>query len=218
MTGTVTSDQLGAFANEHLLYEVEMLRELTAKLKEVVEHARAGHDVDEVYPVVVRNAMVESFAVRTRLLVDFIYGYGSHKDDTFAEHYVDGRWAPAKLDWVEEARDKVNKGVAHLTYHRLLDERKGWQFEEIWLDLARLLRDFASEASPDRLPPEAAKKIINLVEPIDGHDAFRTIAAAASQTQTQFVVSTTSQSGPIIRDVPTTSVSEIVDQLRRKEV
>jgi hypothetical protein len=214
MPDTLAPEKLRVFAERHVLYEVEMLRELTAELKGVVEYAGAGHDLDELYPVAVRNAMVESFAFRARLLADFIYGYGSHEDDTFAKHYVVGVWAPAKVDRLEEVRRKVNKGVVHLTYHRLLDEGKGWQFGEIWLDLARLLTDFAIQASPDRLPPKVAKKIAELVEPIDGYDRFH-MAAAASATQSH-VVTTASHSMPVVADVPTTSVSEIVDQAMRR--
>jgi len=93
-----TPDQLGEFAWEHLLYEVEMLRRLTAQLKSAVELDRAGDDLDDWRPVKVRNALVESVAVRSRLLIDFLYGYGSRADDTLAEHYVEGKWAPVELD------------------------------------------------------------------------------------------------------------------------
>jgi hypothetical protein len=212
--------QLRDFAKEHLLYEVEMLRGLTEELIRVLDHSEAGGDLDELYPLAVRNAMVESFAVRARLLIDFLYGPGTPKpDDTLAEHYVAGDWHPLELpDGLQDVRRKVSKGVAHLTYHQLLEEEtKGWQYGEIWLELAPLIAGFAKQASPELLLPEVAAKIIGLTdEPIDD---TRDVSHAASVTHraAELGVTTSSGAGSFSQDVPTTSVSEIVEQTRREQ-
>jgi hypothetical protein len=211
-----TREQLRDFAKEHLLYEVEMLRGLTEELKRVLDHRNAGGDVDVLYPLAVRNAMVDSFAIRARLLIDFLYGLkGPKPDDTLAEHYVAGDWRPPKLsEELKNARDKVNKGVAHLTYHRLLEEKE-WPYGQIWLELAAIVRVFAKQA-PELLPPEVATKIIELTEPISARD----MPHAASLTHRPLVlegdVTTASRSRSFSQDVPTTSVSEIVEQTRRQ--
>jgi hypothetical protein len=92
-----TPEQLRDFAREHLLYEVRMLRRLTVALKDVLDHREAGGDIEQLYPLEVRNAMVESFAVRARLLIDFLYGprvVNPKSDYTLAEHYIVGDWEP----------------------------------------------------------------------------------------------------------------------------
>jgi hypothetical protein len=210
-----TPEKLRAFAEQYVLYEVEMLQRLTVELIEAVEANRQGRNLDELYPVVVRNAIVESFGIRSRLLTDFIYGYGTHEHDVFAKEYVDGPWEPAKVALLEEARTKANKAVAHLSYLRLLDEGTGWNFGDIWLELARLLREFAAQADPDRLAPEVAQKIIELVEPIDGYDAFH---MAASNTQTRIAVA--GEGAPnveVSQDAPKTPVSDVIDQVSGRD-
>jgi hypothetical protein len=213
MPDALTPEQLGSFAEKHLLYEVEMLRGLTLELQRVVDRVEEGGDHDDLYPLAVRNAMVESFVIRTRLLTDFIYGYGSHEDDTFAKHYVEGAWDPATIDRLEEAKKVVNKGVAHLTYYRLLIEKKEWQYGLIWLDLAQLLEDFVRKASPDRLPPDVAAKILTLLEPIESPH----LIASASRTDSPVVISTASDPISVSSGIPTTSVSDLIDQQKRKK-
>jgi hypothetical protein len=174
--------------------------------------------VDKLCPLAVRNAMVESFAARARLLIDFLYGPKAPKaDDTLAEHYVAGDWDPPELsERLADVREKVNKGVAHLTYNRFL-ETKGWPYGQIWLELAAIIRCFATQASPELLPPEVAAKIIDLTKPIDARD----MSHAASLTHRPLVVegdvTTASRSGSFSQNVPTTSVSEIVEQTRREQ-
>src|SRR5215203_37 len=110
-------------------------------------------------------------------------------------------------------RRPAGKGVAHLTYHRVLDARRGWDFGQIWLDLARLLKDFARQASPDLLPPEAAEKIVELLQPLDGFD---TLHMAASLTETRLGRARSTERPSVSMGGPTTPVSEIIDQQKRR--
>jgi hypothetical protein len=213
-------EQLRVFAERHLLYEVEMLRSLTVELKRALDHREAGGDLDELYPLAVRNAMVESFAVRARLLIDFLYGPNyTRSDDTLAEHYIAGKWhLPDLPEALQDVRAKVDKGVAHLTYHRPLEEaRKGWLYGQIWLDLAAIIRAFARQASPELLPSGVAAMIIELTEPIDAKDVIYAASVTHSSLVAKLDVSTATRSVSLSQDAPTISVSELAERTRRGE-
>jgi hypothetical protein len=219
--GRPTQRELRVFAEDHLLYEIEMLRGLTKELKRVLDYRDAGGDLDALYPLAVRNAMVESFAIRARLLVEFLYGskvMTPRQDDTLAEHYVTGEWDLPDLPvGLKDVRKRVGKGVAHLTYHRLLDERKGWDYGQMWLELATIIRGFAGRASPALLPPEVAAKIIDLTEPIDAKDVLYAASVTGRLLVAGLHVSTASHPVVYPRNVPTTSIAELVEQVQRTE-
>jgi hypothetical protein len=214
-----TREELRIYAKEHLLYEVEMLRGLTERLLEVFQHREAGGDVDDLYPLSVRNAMVESFASRARTLVEFLYRRRSTwPSDVLAAHYVAGDWDPPELpDALKDVKARVDKGVAHLTYDRLdvTEEEKPWSYGRIWLDLSAMLRNFADQASPELLEPEVTALIVELTEPI----ASGTVSRAASLTHIELIAvttSTASQSDPFLQGIPT-QVSELLGRAPKLE-
>lgn len=58
-----SADRLRRFAEEHLLYEAGMLNEVTGKLM------NRHHEDDPI----VQNALLESFGIHNRTLIDFLW-------------------------------------------------------------------------------------------------------------------------------------------------
>jgi hypothetical protein len=159
--------ELQAFATEHLDYELGMLAGLTKRLQGVLEHdGEAGKPDLEWLDRETRNAQVESFAIHARLLLDFFYPSEKPRDDdVLAKHFVDGAWRPPALTpALSELRQRVGKGVAHLTYSRLnvTEEGKQWLYTDICSDFGHVVRAFAAAASSERLPEDVRETMREL--------------------------------------------------------
>jgi hypothetical protein len=184
------SDQeLQAFATEHLSYELGMLAGLTKRLLGVLEHDReAGKPDLEWLDRETRNAQVESFAIHARLLLDFFYPSNPRDDDVLAKHFVDGSWKPPALTpALSELRQRVGKGVAHLTYSRLnvTEEEKQWLFAAICSEFGHVVRAFAAAASSERLPEDVRETMRELYrEPKRSAAGIMESAALATTTAT----------------------------------
>lgn len=106
-----TDDELRA-ASDHLYYEVMML-------KRTMERLTSGPEDD-----VVSNALLESFTIHARALMDFFYPSEIPQvTDVIAQDFIgDGQsWEEVRGDQPEifgKARRRVNKEIAHLTYDR----------------------------------------------------------------------------------------------------
>ena len=134
-------------ASDALYYEVSMLR---------VTAITFASDIfgENVSPIL--NAVLESFAVHVRVLIDFFYSENPRKDDIIAEHFflTPNRWQgirPPKSETLVKAKTRANKLLAHLTYTRLkenLDKR--WPVAEIMKDIENVL-DFFLQNVPKEL-------------------------------------------------------------------
>lgn len=160
-----SQEELEKYAEDHLLYEVEQLHDLTDRLLEVRAHddAHGSRDLDYL-DMATRNAQVESFAINVRVLCDFLYER-PQQDDVSAGHYIEGDWNPTKLtEGLTFVKDRVNKEIAHLTLRRaqLSEEERQWKYATIWGDIATVLRAFVEAASPDLLSDAVARRIREL--------------------------------------------------------
>ncbi|MGC9967908.1 MAG: hypothetical protein ABSE08_21200 [Syntrophobacteraceae bacterium] len=97
---------------------------------------------------VINNALLESFTIHTRILLDFLYAASPKKDDVIAEDFFDdpAKWCnkrPQKSEKVLVHR-RVGKEIAHLTYARqkVTQETKPWAFIEIANEVNRCLQLF----------------------------------------------------------------------------
>jgi hypothetical protein len=84
----------------------------------------------------VHNAFINSFAIHTRNIIDFLYEQKSRakNDAILAEHYFFSAqdWISMRPDWPEGLKDakiRCDKQVAHLTYTR--QKREHWDYEGI---------------------------------------------------------------------------------------
>ncbi len=143
---SLSQAELPSWALEHLLYEFGMLRETAQKL------GNRHHSDDGI----VENALLESFTVHARTLLDFFYGERRKPDDALAADFFDGniweRSRPKLSGRLGEVNRRVGKEIAHLTYYRANVPRdaKGWQIIPMYLELASVVSLFV------RLVPEQA--------------------------------------------------------------
>ena len=133
-------------ASKHLHYEVDMLLG-TARL------LAAGVRGD-----VLSNAVVESFIIHTRVLLDFLYDERPRSDDVVASDYFTDRqdWIskrPAMSSTLTKVDRRVGKEVAHLTYVRneVTDEMKKWPFVEIANEVQRVVAVFVNAVPKSRV-------------------------------------------------------------------
>jgi hypothetical protein len=133
------SDEEMRRAAEHLEYEFWMLT--------AVAEAMASGISSQGW---LTNALLESFVIHFRALVDFFYPPPNPKsDDIQAAHYFDDptEWElmrPPLSDELKRGRARAHKEIAHLTYARLEVTRdtKPWPFVEIANQMQALMGDF----------------------------------------------------------------------------
>ncbi len=116
--------------SHHLWYEFSMFLALPQELAK-------NQEVE-----VLSNALIESFAIHVRNLIDFLYKDNSSSDDVFA-----GDFFKDKKDWIKirppitsllnKIKKRTNKEASHLTYKRIhvTPEEKKWNFSDITQDM-----------------------------------------------------------------------------------
>jgi hypothetical protein len=128
--------------SEDLRYEVQML------------HAAAQGLASQVLaPSPAHNALIESFAIHARNLIDFFWLDSDKSDDVLAADFFtesDRRTTtrPQISPLLTQTRKRANKLVAHLTYTRIeIDPRdKQWPFIDIATELDGVFKFFVSKA------------------------------------------------------------------------
>lgn len=143
---TPSDRRLKRFSEEHVLYEIGMLRETAARLQQPPSD------------VVVRNALIETFGIHLRLVVDFLYEPAREPDDVCAEDYVAdvNKWKKARRALARPlkiATRRTDKQIAHLTFKRYRGSapQKRWNPRSL-LDLTRQpLKVFREHALNRRL-------------------------------------------------------------------
>jgi len=107
---------------------------------------------------VIHNALVESFLIHARILIEFLYKNKPYKDTVRASQYFtsDSPWKsirPQKTDLLKETEEDAHKYLAHLTYTRLQRKRK-WPCIKIANDIQAVLKVFR-ENLPDDFTKES---------------------------------------------------------------
>ena len=120
----------------------------------------------DVLERVTHFALLESFVVHLRNLLQFIYPRDPQSGEVILNDFFDDdlQWKRERVKETEtlrSARTRAHKEVSHLTIYRLNDDdpAKPWEF----LKLARLLkavfRTFVDNASPAKLDPKIELRI-----------------------------------------------------------
>ena len=125
-------------ASNHLFYEIWMFYETAGILKR-----------DPQNNAVFTNVHLESFAIHSRVLLDFFYNEPK-QDDVVAIHYIKN-WkdlCPAIGDDLKKISPRVGKEVAHLTYARLqvTPEAKSWDTRAVEREMELVIKKFQSNA------------------------------------------------------------------------
>lgn len=133
--------------SEHLFYEFWMFNSLAQTMSLGI----FGHSV-------LNNAVLESFTLHARALLDFLYAERPRADDVIAEDYFDNPvdWLtvrPNKTELLMVIHKRVGKEVAHLTYARLdvTAQEKRWHYAQIANDLKVVFDTFLANVNKAKL-------------------------------------------------------------------
>jgi hypothetical protein len=132
---------------ERLKYEVWMLWSLANILA-----------TDNQGKGVIHNALLESFLIHARILIEFLYKNEPYEDTVRADQYFtsDRPWKsirPPKTELLEETVKDAHKQLAHLTYTRL-QRKTQWPYIKIANDIKAVLQVFR-ENLPDDFTKES---------------------------------------------------------------
>ena len=163
----ISPDRLREWAEEHLMYEVSTLVYATAELGNTSEQRSARE-----------NTLLESFAVHTRCLNDFLWHDRRDRKprDAFAADFCSpGDWERVRDDLPQAAlndvreRRRFGREIMHLTYDRINGdgEDKRWPCGAVVLEVAGALREFATRSLADRLDPESRETLLGLREALE---------------------------------------------------
>jgi hypothetical protein len=133
-------------ARRHLAYEIKMLREMAAALR--------GEGIG---PRSFRNALLETFLIHYRNLLDFFYADQRRTlahDVRAADYVADAkRWRARRPPMDKEAmgnRERVNAQLAHLTYRRLKYKERNWSDRRMAQQIEQLIATFGQQLPPRR--------------------------------------------------------------------
>jgi hypothetical protein len=135
-------------SKEHLYHEIWMLFGTPTALGQLLLNDIA------------KNALIESFAIHTRNLIDFFYLNYPKPDDLTASQFIDDDqhtfWEdnlPSITPFLTAVKTRANKEISHLTKRRVagIPPQKEWLINPILDEMADLLRFFVINASPLRL-------------------------------------------------------------------
>ena len=141
-----TDQQLLDYSEEHLLYELHIFRWVAENLP-----------ADKGF---VLSALLESFAIHLRNLIDFLYTQPgkARNDDLVAADFFDSpdAWDPGAIPKsLEDARERANKEISHITYKRkgATDPTKPWPVADLFNQIQSVAQKFAAGASSKKLHP-----------------------------------------------------------------
>jgi len=148
-----TTADLRKLADEHLKYEIDCLFGTALAMNAIRQESAT-----DFIGTAVRNALLESFAIHARTLLQFLYSESPNGDWVIAEDFFDvpetwfqGR--PQKSFRLGELTRRVAKEVAHLSYDRLLvrPEKKPWNIVHLAKEFAIVLAVFNQLVSSERI-------------------------------------------------------------------
>ncbi len=158
--------ELGSI-RDHLLYELKMFFGCASAMASGVCHGGT-----------IGNALLESFTVHARILLDFFYAGAPksadeqpkppQKDDVIAEDFFEdpAHWLSSRPTMTEELKKvhfRVGKEIAHLTYFRSRLADKNWPFAIIANDMHQVVAAF--ENVPTASADDHRKGLLNELIP-----------------------------------------------------
>src|SRR5262249_26039700 len=103
-----------------------------------------------------RNALVESFMLHLRHVVDFLVPQQVEPADVIAADFCPGGWSPTISLLLEAARLRARQELDGLSTGRISGtfSRRNWDLTPLDAGLRTLLARFVERASPTRLSPK----------------------------------------------------------------
>ncbi len=134
--------------SEHVAYEIDRLFATHGMLVgDVVQPGTAPHD-----------AVLESFAVHLRNLIEFLYGPRKFENNAIAEDFFadPARWralSGTKPEDLDRAQKQGHKQIAHISFERVGADKR-WYVGALTERLHEVVRAFLDNADEDRIGPE----------------------------------------------------------------
>lgn len=143
---------LKAFSEEHLRYEVECFYEISLFLSN--EKAFGAENETDLH--FLNMALIESFIIHLRNIIDFFYIHPKD-DDIIAEFYYPN-WEnnrPKKSELLRNSKIRANKELAHLTTLRKngIPKEKSWDIKRLRKEINGLFNEFFEGADSDLISP-----------------------------------------------------------------
>ena len=138
-------------ASKSVAYEISMLR---ATLIWTLSKNNLCQDQ------ALRNAMIHSFLLAARNLLDFYYATKDHQEQILAKHFFDNKAAWRKPDpWTASVlplalSGKISERLTHLTYKRARLPQLTWKTKRIAWELQKPIDVFADKVNPARVSDE----------------------------------------------------------------
>ena len=146
MTRTIHTNTELQTASKALFYAAEMFQNCAIFL------ARKQYDNETM-----QHALLESFLIHTREVLEFFYPTSKTQDDNdtivAADFFDQGGWRiPAETDMLKNARTRLNKQLAHLSYSRPRLE-PNWNVSLIHRDIQALFLEFMKTVASEKIEP-----------------------------------------------------------------
>jgi len=176
-----TEDELKK-ASEHLFYEAWMFTSLARGMASGVFNEG-----------VINNALLESFTIHARVLLDFLFAENPRDDDVIAEDYLPSSedWAKvkaAKSEKLQNIHRRVGKEVAHLTYVRqtITPEAKAWNFVEIANEINSVFNGFIALVPKNLLGVSWQKSVEKETPPPNSYFVYENWVAEGHKARIHF--------------------------------
>jgi hypothetical protein len=160
LQSALSDEYLRAYSADHLLHEIKMLFDTGS-------HVPYGASSPSVQ--FVDDAVLESFVLHLRNLIDFFYPRRILDDDVIAAHYFDSGQTPptfpSESPLFREARGRADKQVNHLTTKRIFGHPadKEWDAAPLLIEIANIVGVFLEGASPQKLDRGFVAQVKELV-------------------------------------------------------
>ena len=121
-----------------------------------------------------RCALIESFAIHFRNLVEFFYNQGPKDSDVVAADFFDdpAAWSVTPSSVLVTARKRADKEVSHLTLQRknAADPDKNWPVGDYFKQIRPMVYTFVETASPKKRHPSVKEWLNRRI--VSGHHSL----------------------------------------------
>jgi hypothetical protein len=141
----MSDQELLDYSEEHVFYELEMFQAAGQTL------------LSRQMNRLVLNAMIESFVIHLRNLIDFFYPDRVQPDDVVAAEFFNGAKEWGRLSNITPklaaCRVRANKELMHLTRKRIAgtSPNKPWKVAELTCEIKHVAKKFTLSASTNKL-------------------------------------------------------------------
>jgi hypothetical protein len=142
------------YISNHLLYDWVMVQSTWGALH---EDRGQGREAEQ-------NALLESFAIRTRVLMEFFFDKEPKALGARAFQFCEeGSWMPVKPKALQVINWRVNSEIVHASYARLNlnDDTRQWRANDILFALQELVQEFSRLCKPEYLDDTTRKVLLD---------------------------------------------------------